>query len=327
MSIKLSVLIPTFNRADYLKECLNSVLSNDYENMEVIVSDNASEDSTPEVVKSFKDKRLKYFRNKENIGDELNTIGAIKKATGDYIFFLTDDDFLNEAAIPKTIQILEKHHDVGVVMSRLNILDDSTNQLQEDYSFHNTDVLFKPGEDALSSLFRAAHVLSRITMKRDLIDMQGLQKHISSSYPQMYLVGYALKKAPAFYTDTALVTHRVNNISYWDYTEDYMTRKVVDIIKDLTADEEYGQRVKNKLIKPMIRRSYLHLLWRREKSLKDYFKYVSACMQVPEFKTSVLFWIYTITILCMGSLVRVFSPVLSFFRIISRSSAFTKTNK
>lgn len=314
MSIRLSIVIPTFNRANYLKECLNSVVSSGYENLEIIVSDNASQDATPDVVKSFEDKRLKYFRNKENIGDEANWLSAIKKATGDYIFSLTDDDFLNENAISKTVQILEEHPDVGIIMSRLKILDDATNKFQEDYCFHDGDVLFKPGEEALLGLFGAAHVLSRITIKRDLMDMHGLQKHIGSSYPQMYLVGYAMKKAPAFYTDTALVTHRVNNVTYWDYTEDYMTRKVVRIINDLTINEEYGQRVKNKLIKPMIRRSYLHLLWRREKSIGDYFKYVSACTEIPEFKKSILFWIYAISILCLGSTIRVFSPVLSYFR-------------
>jgi len=298
---KISICIPTYNRSNYLKMCLNSVVSSEYENLEVIVSDNASQDNTTEVVNSFSDKRLKYIRNEKNIGAELNILNLIANSTGDFIFFLTDDDLLNDSAISQTIQIIQEHPDVGIIMSKMNILDDKTNEKQKDYTFHNDTILFDPGKDALLGLFHAAHVLSRCTIRRDLIDVEGYEKHIGTLYPQMYIIGHTLKKAPSVYVDTAFVTHRINNQIHWEYSDDYMASGIIKIIKDITRDEKYCRTVRKKLINYAIATSYNALASEKRNSYRAYSKLVLAYLQIPEYKRSVLFWIHTFLILLLGA--------------------------
>jgi len=93
--MKFSVLLPTRNGGKYLKSCIESVLSQDYKDMELIVFDNANTDNTAEVVNSFSsDKRLKYFRTDSVVSVTDNWNNALKKSSGDYVLMMGDDDFL-----------------------------------------------------------------------------------------------------------------------------------------------------------------------------------------------------------------------------------------
>jgi glycosyltransferase involved in cell wall biosynthesis len=87
-------MIPTYNRAGWLEEAIESSLSQDYPNLEIVVSDNNSTDSTPEVVrKYFHDKRFKYYRNEPPISPEANWAKLLYNyAVGIYGKLLCDDD-------------------------------------------------------------------------------------------------------------------------------------------------------------------------------------------------------------------------------------------
>ncbi len=286
---KLSIVIPTYNRAEYLKKCLNSVLANDYQNLEILVCDNASEDNTLKIINSFNDTRLKYLRNEKNIGPERNVLKLLQNASGEYIFFLTDDDLLNENAILETIKIINRYPYVGIILSALNILDDKTGKLLKDYTFYNSDNLFQPGKDALLAMFNAGHVLSRITIRREIIDIDGYKRYIGSLYPQMYLIGSAMKKFPVYYTNKRLVTHRVNNKIYWEYVDDYMFRSLIRIIKDIVNTPEENS-LKNKMIQQIILRTRFTMAHSRSVSIRVYIKHIYTLLSLPEIRQSPIFW-------------------------------------
>ena len=91
---QISILIPTYNRAGYLAEAIESALDQDYPNLEVIVSDNASTDGTEKWIQRYSaDSRFRYFRNETNLGSGPNYRKLLYVyATGEYGHFLTDDD-------------------------------------------------------------------------------------------------------------------------------------------------------------------------------------------------------------------------------------------
>lgn len=90
----ISVIIVTYNSAGYLSECLNSLLKADYKNLEIIIVDNNSDDDTVSVIKSFKNKIIPFFAEK-NLGyAEGNNLG-IEKAGGDFVFLLNPDTLVN----------------------------------------------------------------------------------------------------------------------------------------------------------------------------------------------------------------------------------------
>ncbi|MBI2196487.1 glycosyltransferase family 2 protein [Candidatus Daviesbacteria bacterium] len=105
-----SVIIPTYNRSQFLKKAIHSVLRQDCISFEVIVGDNCSTDDTSKVVKSFKDRRIKYFKNRENLGFAGNIRRCFKRAQGDFIFTLGDDDLiLEERTLFEILNAMKKY--------------------------------------------------------------------------------------------------------------------------------------------------------------------------------------------------------------------------
>jgi len=95
----LSICIPTFNRANYLKDCLNSIVyqfkdKHIFDQVEVVISDNASADNTTEIVTKFQSeyKNIKYFKNDTNLGVDRNILNIVEKSTGKYCLTIGDDD-------------------------------------------------------------------------------------------------------------------------------------------------------------------------------------------------------------------------------------------
>ena len=89
----ISIIIPTFNRAKLLARSLRSILNQNYEEWEVIIIDNFSEDNTEQIIRGFKNKKIIYkkFHNNGSIAKSRNE--AIKISTGNYIAFLDSDDW------------------------------------------------------------------------------------------------------------------------------------------------------------------------------------------------------------------------------------------
>lgn len=116
----LSICIPTWNRAQFLKLSLDSIKKqlSDIDNgkLEILVSDNCSTDSTPELVRSYMDEGMpiKYNRNNENKGADWNFLKCIQLAASKYILLLGDDDILLPGTVQYLISVLEKN-DWGLV--------------------------------------------------------------------------------------------------------------------------------------------------------------------------------------------------------------------
>jgi glycosyltransferase involved in cell wall biosynthesis len=93
MDPKVSILLPTYKRADYLREAIASALAQTHRNIELLVLDDASPDHTPRVVAEFEsDSRLRYLRHPKNLGITGNWAAGIEALTGDYFCILHDDD-------------------------------------------------------------------------------------------------------------------------------------------------------------------------------------------------------------------------------------------
>src|SRR5579864_5029228 len=103
----LTIAIPTYNRAECLKELL-SVLADQLKNeprVELIISDNASPDETPSVVQEFVDRglRVRYFRNAQNIGADANFLQCFEQARGKYVWLFSDDDLIVRGGLAKIL--------------------------------------------------------------------------------------------------------------------------------------------------------------------------------------------------------------------------------
>lgn len=108
--IKFSVIIPTRERADTLVHCLHTVLGQNYDNFEVIVSDNFSQDNTKEVVDSFSDKRIRYFNTGKRVSMSHNWEFALNQIRSGWVMFIGDDDGLFPWALETLNRLIQKYN-------------------------------------------------------------------------------------------------------------------------------------------------------------------------------------------------------------------------
>ena len=106
-NIKLNVLIPTRERADTLFHSLRTVVTQNYENLSIIVSDNFSQDNTKAIVESFNDPRIKYLNTGKRISMSANWEVALSAVTDGWVTFLGDDDGLLPGSLKKVAQLLD----------------------------------------------------------------------------------------------------------------------------------------------------------------------------------------------------------------------------
>ena len=120
---KLSICVPTYNRAHLIRASLETILNQSYSDFDLTVVDNASPDNTEEVVRQIRDPRLRYVRNPENVGLILNNNRCIEEATGELIAIYHDDDFYHKDLVKRSVEILDRNPRVGVVCCAVDIVD------------------------------------------------------------------------------------------------------------------------------------------------------------------------------------------------------------
>ncbi|MGB0757157.1 MAG: glycosyltransferase family 2 protein [Patescibacteria group bacterium] len=105
---KVSVIIPTYNRPEFIDKAIDSVLQQTYQDFEIIVVDDGVDKRADQVVSSFDDQRVRYIPHKENKGGAAARNTGIKEAQGEYIAFLDDDDTWVSEKLETQIQTLEQ---------------------------------------------------------------------------------------------------------------------------------------------------------------------------------------------------------------------------
>lgn len=129
---KVSILIPTFNRANYLRMAIDSAIEQTYSNIEIIVLDDCSTDETVNVMRDYKNKKnLIFIRNDKNIGFIKNWNKGMELSTGEYIKIMGDDDLLDKNCITEQARILETSPDIGIVCCNYFIIDGNNKIMQE----------------------------------------------------------------------------------------------------------------------------------------------------------------------------------------------------
>jgi glycosyltransferase involved in cell wall biosynthesis len=124
---KISVCIPTYNRAALLSFAIESALNQTETDIEIIVCDDGSTDNTPAMIATFTDSRVRYIRHARNIGKSNNMRSGFAAATGKYFIKFDDDDRLVPEFLARTSAILETHSEIDFVGTDHWIID-SQNQ-------------------------------------------------------------------------------------------------------------------------------------------------------------------------------------------------------
>ena len=125
--VKISVLIPSYNVEKYIRECLDSIVNQTFEDMEIICIDDGSTDSTLDILNEYalKDSRLRVYENKENKGVSYARNYLLNLAKGKYIFFMDSDDYLELDALEKAYNLTEEKS-LDILMFKIRHFNNKT---------------------------------------------------------------------------------------------------------------------------------------------------------------------------------------------------------
>lgn len=126
----ISIIMPTYNCAKFIKETIQSVINQTYENWELVIVDDCSNDNTEEIVASFNDKRIKYHRLEKNSGAAVARTTAMKMATGNYMAFLDSDDLWKKDKLEKQLDFMKKNN-YNFTCTEYEQIDEEGNKLNK----------------------------------------------------------------------------------------------------------------------------------------------------------------------------------------------------
>ena len=123
-SVKVSIVLPTYNGSKYLHRSIESCMKQTHSNLELLIVDDASGDDTARIVKEYSDPRIRYFRHVTNrgIAEGLNT--GFQNATGDYLTWTSDDNYYTENAIEEMVRFLQVYPQVDFVYAENYVVDE-----------------------------------------------------------------------------------------------------------------------------------------------------------------------------------------------------------
>jgi len=127
--IKVSVIVPTYNRAKYLSKCIDSLLGQTLKEIEILIIDDGSKDNTKDIINKYDDLRLKYFyKENSGIGDTRNF--GIKKATGECLCFVDSDDYIDKTMLEKCYNKLTNDNLDMVVCDYIEFNEGTKNEVK-----------------------------------------------------------------------------------------------------------------------------------------------------------------------------------------------------
>lgn len=122
----VSIGLPTYNRAATLGRAIESALNQDYKNIQLLISDNASTDETEAIClrAARRDNRVKYLRRQTNLGATANFRDVLKQSAGEFFMWLADDDWMDQSYVSRCVQVLLEHPDYSLVCGKARYFDD-----------------------------------------------------------------------------------------------------------------------------------------------------------------------------------------------------------
>jgi len=164
----VSFVVPCYNLAHLLPECINSILSQTFSDFEVLIMDDCSPDNTAEVAQSFQDPRVKHIRNDPNLGHLRNYNKGITLSRGKYVWLISADDYLRKPYIlEKYVGLLDNHPNVGYVFCPgFGVRDQIETRVLGSYSNRGDNDRIIPGHVLLKKLLRGNFVLCPSGMVR-----------------------------------------------------------------------------------------------------------------------------------------------------------------
>ncbi len=306
--LKFSICLPSYNGAGIITETIQSVLSQDYDNFELIIVDDNSKDNTEEIISKIKDSRIKFYKNDVNLGYSKNLEKCRQKATGDIIYLMGQDDILAEGSLSSTYRAFKLSENIGAVTRPYYwFYEEITKPVRaKDQYNKNEDSIISiyDGEDAVIAVFKTLDQLSGLAYRKKYMD---LPFHEDIFPCHVYPFASIFKKHPIVFLKDYNVAVRIQSSQTRSVSSIYDKSPIqswVDMFNNVFYEKEFAG-IKEKCIKNFVAVNYVGLI-----QIKNYAKYrylFREILLLIKYRWinlyNIQFWFFSIgTILVPGSL-------------------------
>jgi abequosyltransferase len=210
-----SVCIPAYNRAHHLTDLLDSILAQNFHDFEVVICEDFSREreeiaAIVRVYQSRHPELLRYFENEENLGYDANIRNLVQRASGEFCFFMGNDDIMCEGALQNAASIVRRYPNVGLVLKSYGWFDETTEKVNQEIRWFKQEKEFPAGIPAIRFAFRRSGVISGYIVHRDSANQAATDKFDGTLFYQMHLTASVLIDKTAVCTPQVLVLCRGN---------------------------------------------------------------------------------------------------------------------
>jgi glycosyltransferase involved in cell wall biosynthesis len=227
----VSVCIPTYNAAGFVRETIQSVLDSTYTNLEVIVSDDASTDDTLAVLGDFRDRRLVVHQNADALGPPRNWNAALARASGEYAGLLNHDDLYGPFWITYAMHVMQAHPEIAWVASAVRIVDPLGRTVGYEHYFPESKACTV--DEAFRGATRRGGLGLGFMARRCVLEQIGYYDPEAGPYADFALYVRLAAAYPLYYSHYPHVAWRVHN-------------RNLSLRVDPVARAEYGLRILDK---------------------------------------------------------------------------------
>lgn len=209
----ISVCIPAFNRPEFMSDLLDTIVSQNFRNFEIVVSEDNSPKSSEveEVVNRYINKHVDidiiFTRNSETLGYDGNFRHLIDVSTGQYCVFMGDDDLMCAGALLRIAEVINEFNP-GVILRSWARADRDTKVVEEVFRYFDDDRLFKAGKEGIVTMYRRSVAIAGYTVNRDLAKEHSTDRFDGTLLYQLYLTGMILSKNNGYYISNLVAIMR-----------------------------------------------------------------------------------------------------------------------
>lgn len=246
----ISVLLPAYNAEKTIKEAIDSIVSQTYNNWELIAVDDGSTDSTPIIIQAYNDSRIKYFCNNQNLGLIKTLNRGIELCKGKYIARMDSDDISSPDRFEKQVSYMEKHCETiicGSVIRAFGVKGEKKINRIVKYLEHDKDI-------KKSLVYSCCFAHPSVMIRSNIFEKSSIRYNENYPYAEDYKLWIDLMDYGEYHNlQEVLLNYRLSDSQMtqvdkyshpaviqcrWEYLSNSMGKKFVDALKINGIDEK-----------------------------------------------------------------------------------------
>jgi len=315
--LKITVAIPSYNRAKFLQPLLDSILMQNYPNYEIlIIEDNSPErEDIAKIVSNYQTNtdKIRYLQNEQNLGYDKNIRKLIDCSRGDYIFFMGNDDIVAEDALANVADLINNNNNIGAIIRSYQTFKNDINNITGTFKYTPKDCILEINKNGPVIAYRRSVVISGLVLKRDTCLLYATEEIDGLLLYQVYLILQIMK------TQNAILTSKILSYYRTDIPPDFGNSEVeknfvpsqqtaasslkfiqglIDIPKLKSID--LPKQTQKNIFKDLANYSFPLLDIQRKRSFLSFIPYGFKLAKLGFWKHSI-FWVYFIALVILGS--------------------------